>query len=240
MAKSLARQRAQRFDWQKLVTPFTSKAWVAEMQAYEKDLSSKKVNSQSLSQTVEPIDWAAWEAEIETEGVVAELKAEYEAMTFAAATPDGSEISDARAAQMIADAEADVRLAQYELAAADQVLSVVKRAKNEGQTWTHEQWESYVPGYNQNFDDRYEDEAFVPTDQSFKNQGVDFKDLQKRIAAGDKSALDELAVDDKIGDMSTKEELEVMAKGEWSIARVVADAEARAKISAEVAAIKAN
>lgn len=238
MTKSFARQRAQRFQWQKLVTPFTSKSWVAEMESYEKDLSLKKVQSGSVAATVDPIDWDAWASKIETEGVVAELKAEYEAMTFAAATGDGSAITAEKEASMVAEAEADVRMAEYELKAADKVLAFMTKAKNEGQTWTHEQWEAYIPGYNSQFEADYENGDYLPSEAAQKMHVTDFKEVQARIKAGDKDVMAELEVDDLIGNVSTKEESELIANKQWSIARLFADAETRATITEDVKKIR--
>lgn len=243
-AKSLVRQfhsgRTMRFDWQKLVTPFTSKAWVAEMQNYEKDLNTKKVASGSLASTVEPIDWAHWEATIATDGVVAELKKEYEAMTFAPVQADGSEISAEKEASMIAEAEADVRMAQYELKAADKVLGLVTKAKNEGQQWTCEEWEAFVPGLNSKFDADWDNEDYLPSAASVKLHSTDFKDVQNRIKAGDKTVVDDIQCDDLVGDISTNQEIELINNGEWSIARLFAGAEERAAIAAEVKRLKAG
>lgn len=241
---SLVRQfhsgRTMRFDWQKLVTPFTSKAWVAEMQGYEKDLNTKKVAAQSLSADVEPIDWSHWEATIATDGVVAELKKEYESMTFAAAQADGSEISSEKEAAMIASAEADVRMAEYELKAADKVLAVVTKAKSEGQQWTCEEWEAYIPGMNSQFEVDWDNEDYLPSDAAVKLHGTDFKEIQSRIKAGDKTVVDEVQGDDLVGDISIKEELEMINNKEWSIARLLAGAEERAAIAAEVKRLKAG
>lgn len=243
-AKCLTRQfhtqRPMSFQWQKLVTPFTSKAWVAEMQAFEKDLSVKQVAIGSLPTTVDPIDWEHWEKEIETEGVVAALKAEYENMNFPKPKSDGSEITAAREATMIAEAEADVRFANYELAAADKALALIHRVKNEGQTWTFEQWEAYIPGLSKDFDAKYEAEDFLPSKDSVKLHAMDFKEVRARIKAGDKTLMDELHVDDQVGDMSTKAEIEMIKKGEWSISRLFAGAEERAAIAAEVKRIRAG
>lgn len=243
-AKCLTRQfhsqRPMRFEWQKLVTPFTSKAWVAEMQNYEKDLGTKKVAAGSLSSTVAPIDWAAWEEEIETMGVVEELKKEYESMRFESAKPDGTEISAAREKEMISEAEADVRLATYELQAADKVLALVTKVKNEGQTWTHDQWEAFIPGWNKQFDADYEADDYLPTKDTVKLHATDFKEIQQRIKAGDITVLDDLHCDDLVGDVSSKAELALIKQGEWSIGRLFAGAEERAAIAAEVKKIKAG
>jgi len=232
--------RAMRFEWQKLVTPFTSKAWVAEMQGIEKDLGTKSVACNSLPATVAPIDWAKFEEEIETDGVVAELKAEYEAMVFPKAQADGSEISAEAEAKMIADAEADVRMAKYELAAADRVLAQMRKAKLEGQTWTHDQWESYMPGYNAQYEADYEDEEYLPSANSVRLHGTDFKEVTKRIQAGDKTVADELQCDGLVGDVSTAEEQAFIEKGEWSVARLFAGKEERAAIQAELTALKSG
>lgn len=240
MSRGFAQKRSTRFDWQKLVTPFTSKTWVEQMQNYEKDFGMKKVAASSLPATVEPIDWDAWRNEIDTEGLVDELKAEYEAMTFPTAQPDGSEITASQEAAMIAEAEADVRMATYELKAADKVLALMTKAKNEGQNWTHEQWEQYMPGYNAAFEAAYENEEYLPSPTSAKLHSTDFKDIIQRIKAGDKTVAEELAVDDQIGDISMSEEQALIAKKTWSIARLFADAEERAKIQADVEAIRAG
>lgn len=210
------------------------------MQGYEKDLGAKKVAAGSLPATVAPIDWASWEEEIETVGVVEELKKEYEAMVFEKSKPDGTEITAEREAKMIAEAEADVRLAAYELKAADKVLALVTRVKNEGQTWTHDQWEAFIPGWNKQFDAEYEADRYLPSKDSVKLHATDFKEVQQRIKAGDRAVLDELHCDDKVGDVSTEEELALIKKGEWSIGRLFAGAEERAAIAAEVKRIKAG
>lgn len=238
MTRGVAQKRAMRFDWQKLVTPYTSKAWVEQMQAYEKDFGMKKVAASSLPANVAPIDWGYWRANIQTEGLVDELEAEYNAMTFAPAQGDGSAITVKQEASMVAEAEADVRMAQYEIKAAEKVLAAMHKAKNEGQNWTHEEWEQHIPGYNEQFEADYENEDYLPTPASVKLHGTDFKEILKRLQSGDKTVTEELAVDDTVGDISMAHEQSLIDKKTWSIARLYADAGERAKIQADVEAIR--
>ena len=56
------------------------------------------------------------------------------------------------------------------------------KAKNEGQTWTHEQWEAYIPGYNSQFEADYENGDYLPSEGRCKlvrRVGGEFVELRR-------------------------------------------------------------
>lgn len=97
------RARATRaLNWKPTVNHFTPagvKQWWASL---DSELSRKKAES-VVAAEIEPIDWAAYEAKIKQPGLVAKLKAEYEAQTFTApagASPEALAAEDKRLGNM--------------------------------------------------------------------------------------------------------------------------------------------
>lgn len=227
---TLARTRAMRFEWQKLVTPLTPKAVVAEWQAKDSEVQSKLAEASGTPLTVEPIDWAYWKTQISAPGVVEQMQKDYEALNFPTVDP----YSEANAAKL-AGIESDVQQAKKEavhaaneVKEADKVIATVNKVKAEGMTWSLEQWQAFMPGLQEQHKAEFENEEYIVTDEHLKLDSVDWKQASKDYASGVDPDLGK--PDDKIGDMDLAEELELVEQGKWSIARVFAGKDERARI----------
>merc|ERR1712137_726333 len=121
-----------------------------------------KSEAASASQTVEPIDWAYWEKEIQAPGLVAEMKAEYEALTFPTVDPNSPEnlAKYAELEAMVAEAEKQKALGASELTEVDRVIATVNKVKAEGLNWSMDQWHAFVPGLEAQHKAEYENEDY--------------------------------------------------------------------------------
>lgn len=227
---SVARARSMRFEWQKLVTPLTPKAVVAEWQSKDSEIATMMRESNSVSQTIEPIDWAYWETQISSPGVVAQMKADYEALKFEkvdAYSPENKAKLDG-IKTAAAHAEKEAVHAASEVKEADKVIATVNKVKAEGLNWSLEQWQAFMPGMEDQHKAEFEDEEYIVSDEMLKLDSVDWKKAAEDFASGENPDIG--VAPEKCGDMSLSEETELVKSGRWSIARAFASKDERAKI----------
>jgi hypothetical protein len=223
-----------RFEWQKLVTPLTPKATVAEWQAKNAEIVQKTNEAAGTSLTVEPVDWAYWKTQITTPGLVEQMQKDYEALKFpvhAADSPENTAKLDTILAD-VAKAKKEAVHAANEVVEADKVIATVNKVKAEGLTWSLEQWQAFMPGLAEQHKAEFEDEDYIVSDEALKLDNVDWKAAAKEYAAGGNPDLG--VADERIGDLSLKEEMDLVDQGKWSVARVFAGKEERARIQERV------
>lgn len=232
---SVARTRAMRFEWQKLITPLTPKATVAEWQDKDSEITKMVSEARGTSLTVEPVDWAYWKTQISTPGVVEAMQAEYAALNFPVVDPNTAE-NVAKLASIHADAikaKKEAIHAANEVMEVDKVIATVNKVKAEGLTWTLEQWQAFMPGLADQHKAEYEDEDYVVSDEKLKLDTVDWKAAAKDYAAG--VGHDDLeGAPANVGDMVLEEELALVKEGKWSVARIFAGKDERARIQEKV------
>jgi len=231
---SLARARPMRFEWQKLVTPLTNKSVVAEWQRRDSEINARNKEATGVSRTVEPIDWAHWESVISAPGVVAEMKKEYEALHFPKIEP----FTEAAKAT-IASIEEEVVLAKKaavhganEVKECEKVVNTVNKLKKEGLEWSMEQWQAFMPGLEAQHKAEYENEDYLVSDSHEKLASTDWKAATKEFVATGNTDLGD--ADASVGDANLEEEVELVKNGTWSIARLFASKDERAKIQERV------
>jgi hypothetical protein len=231
---SLARTRAMRFDWQKLVSPHTPKAEVAEWQSKDAEIQTLKSEAQGVATKVEPVDWAYWRTQVLQEGLVDQMEKDYNANKFPVIDPMSGE-NVAKLAQIAEETELSKKEAVHaanEVKEADKVIATVHKVKAEGLLWSLEQWQAFMPGLAEQQKEQFEDEEYIVDDESMKMETVDWKTAAKEYAAGNNPDLG--IPDEQIGDMNLLEEQALMQAGTWSIARVFAGKEERARIQSRV------
>lgn len=228
--RSFARARALRFDWQKLVTPATSKAAVAEYQRKASEVNQMTQQAGSIAPTVESIDWEHWKTQIEAPGVVEEMQKEYEALNF----PNVEAMSSTNV-EKIAGIEEDILAAKKaavlgasELAETDKALAQVRTVQTEGMDWELDKWYSFMPGMKEQHLAEFEAEDYLITEGQRKLETVDWKAAGEEFKQGVDPDIGES--EENVGDMNTAEELELVAQGKWSVARIFASRDERAKI----------
>lgn len=232
--RSLARARGMRFDWQKLVTPLTSKGVVSGYQARDSEILQLNNEAVSVSKTVEPIDWAYWKTQIATPGVVEQMQKDYEALSFPTVDANSAENQERYAAieAEILEAEKQKTLGASELVEVDKVISTVNKVKAEGLGWTMEQWHAFMPGLEEQHKAEYEDEDYLVPDESLKLDAVDWKAAAAEFKQGVNPELG--ATEEMVGDMSTSEEIGLIKDGKWSVSRLFAGKDERARIQERV------
>ena len=104
--------------------------------------------------------------------------------------------------------------------------------KAEGMNWTLEEWQAFIPGLEEQHKAEYENEEYLVSDDLLKLETTDWKAAAKEFAATGNVELG--AADEQVGDMNLTEEKEIIAKGSWSISRIFASKEERAKIQEKV------
>lgn len=229
-----ARARSMRFEWQKLVTPLTPKAVVADYQAKDAEIANMIREANSVSQKVEPVDWAYWKTQISAPGVVEQMQKDYEALNFPkveAHTPENKatlEAIETSAAKAVKEAVH----ATNEVKEADNAIATVQKVKSEGIHWNLEQWQAFMPGLAEQHKAEFEDEEYIVSEEMMKLDSVDWKAAAKQFSSGEDPDIG--VAQDKIGDMSVNEEVELVKAGKWSIARAFASKEERAKIQEKV------
>lgn len=231
---SLARTRSMRFEWQKLVTPLTPKAVVAEWESKSQEINAKLAEARGTPMKVEPVDWAYWKTQITTPGVVDQMKKDYEALKFATVDPMTPE-NAAKLESIKADgvqAKKEAIHAANEVKEADKVIGTVNKVKAEGLGWNLEQWQSFMPGLADQHKAEFEDEDYVVSDEVAKLENVDWTGAAKEYASGVNPDMG--TAEAHVGDMVLKEELDLVESGKWSIARVFAGKDERARIQEKV------
>lgn len=229
-----ARARSMRFEWQKLVTPLTPKAVVADYQSKDSEISTMIRESNSISQTVEPVDWAYWKTQITAPGVVEQMQKDYEALNFPkveAYSPENKAKLDA-IQESAKKAEKEAVHAANEVKEADNAIATVQKVKSEGIHWNLEQWQAFMPGLADQHKEEFEDEEYIVSEEMMKLDSVDWKAAAKQFSTGENPDIG--IAQDRVGDMSIKEEVELVEAGKWSIARAFASKEERAKIQEKV------
>jgi len=230
----VARTRAMRFEWQKLVTPLTPKSVVAEWQSKNAEIQVKLAEARGTPLKVEPVDWAYWKTQITAPGVVEQMQKDYEAINFPvidAYSKENTDKLDGIQADVLF-AEKEAVHAANEVKEADRVISTVNKVKAEGLHWNLEQWQAFMPGLQEQHKAEFEDEDYIVSDETMKLDTVDWASASKEYAAGTNPDLG--TADPSIGDMVLQEELDLVKEGKWSIARVFAGKEERARIQERV------
>lgn len=231
---SLARARSMRFEWQKLVTPLTSKADVAAWRAKDSEIAFKNREASGTPLTVEAIDWDAWKAEITTPGLVEEMQKEYEALNFTTVDPFNEETAakiETIEAEVVQSKKAAVHGAN-EVKETAKVVAQVNKIKTQGVNWDLEDWYSFIPGLKDQHMAEYEDEEYLVSDDHLRLEQVDWKAAGKEFAAGVNPDLG--PADARVGDLVMTEEKALQEAGTWSVARLFASKDERAKIQEKV------
>lgn len=236
----LARSRAMRFEWQKLVTPLTNKSVVSEWQRREGEVNALLKDAREAPASVEPVDWAYWESKIQSKEVLAEMKAEYEALVFPTVQPFSEEanLKIAEIEKEVADAKKLAVHGTKEVMEVGKVIGTINKVKSEGLNWTMEQWYAFNPGLKEQHMAEYEDEDYLVSDETQKLESVDWKAAAKDFAAGVDTEMG--PPDEKIGDFVTAEEIEIAKAGTWSISRIFASKAERDQIQAKVEKYQAD
>lgn len=229
--------RGMRFEWEKLVTPLTSKAVISEFQGRAGEIARFKQEASSVPTQVEAIDWAHWEETISTPGLVAKMKSEYEALNFPVFNPQSAENQEKYAAieSEIVQAEKQKALGATELLEVDKVIETMTKVKAEGLTWDLKKWQAFFPGVEEQQKQEYEDEDYLVSDESLKLDSVDWKAASDEFVQGVNPEIGNAP--EQIGDMSTSEELNLVKDGKWSIARLFASKAERADIQKRVESV---
>lgn len=230
MMRSVARARVARAQWQKLVTPLTPQTVVKQWQSREGEISRKNKEAGSVSQTVEAIDWEYWKNEISAPGVVEQMQKDYEALVFNDVKPDLSEVATLEAE--IVEAEAAKKLGEFEIKEVDKVMAKAAVLKQEGLTWNLEQWYKFMPGLEEQHKAEYEDEDYLVHDEHLKLDQVDWKAAAAEIQKG---GTPEIGTPPAfVGDCHTDEEINLIKEGKWSVSRLFAGKDERARIQERV------
>lgn len=183
---------------------------------------------------MEAIDWEAWKGKIAAPGLVEQMQKEYEALHFPTVDP-----MNAEAKATVASIEAEVVKAHKaavhganEVKETDKVIDTVHKMKVDGLNWTLEEWQAFIPGLEAQQKAEYENEEYLVSDDLLRLEALDWKSARKEFAATGNTEMGE--ADEMVGDMSSSEEKALIDAGTWSIARVFASKEERAKIQARV------
>lgn len=232
--RSASRARAMRFQWQKLVTPLTPKSVVADWQRKDGEVQRLKNEASGTKMNVEPIDWDYWEENISAPGVVEQMKKEYEALNFPKVDPfnEANQATIDGISADIVQAKKNAVHGANEVKEADKVIAQVNKLKAEGLHYDLQQWYKVIPGLEDQHRDEYNDEDYLVDDNTTKLDTVDWKSAAKEyVESGD---TDLGPVDQRLGDMVTAEEVELIQSGTWSISRLFASKDERAKIQERV------
>lgn len=232
MGKGFARSRAQRFNWGKLVTPWTPKEFVLFCESNQKEILRKTGVSQSIAKDVPKIDWDHWRTQIKAPGVVDALQKEYESIKFTDVDVSALEPLKQANLKQISIAEAGLGSAKLELDAVNAMINKWTGFSTQGLKWTGADVANVIPGGEAALKEQFEDEEYLPTEEEERIASLDFSQLEAEMLAG---TLESTPTNDKIGDLSFDEELEVINRGEWTVSRLLADKEQRAVLSAKVA-----
>jgi len=224
-----------RWDWQKLVTPRTPKATVAQYQAKAQELLAKRQEARAVPKEVAAIDWAFWEKQIAAPGVVAGIKKEYEGLKFDAPALDA-------AAQTVIDetqktivrAGGEARLAAFELQESDKIIAKLEKIKVEGSLYQTDQWIEAMPFMEVQIEQDREDLDWVFDEGERELMDVDMKAVKESVKAGLRPKIIQDTSDLKLGDYDHAEEERLRKEGRWSIARAFANKEDRKKVTEHV------
>lgn len=228
----------QRFDWQQLVDPWTKKETIEEWTNKQANLNAKQDLARSVPKTVEPIDWAEWEAAISTPGAVAQLKKEYESLAFK--TYDISEYADEIAAneEAVRQKQCMEEINKLEVGHAQDAIDLHKKMQAKGHVgMTLEDHEMLYPGRIQQCWDEIDDEIYTRSDLEERNDKLDYVQLKEQFLAGQDVDIEK---PERFGDTIFAEEEELKAKGEWSIQRLYCDRAQREEIHQNILKMKAD
>lgn len=231
---SLARQRSQRFHWQKLVSAYTPKDFIMNMENMEKEISAKRQLARSIPTEVPKIDWASWQNQIMAPGVVDALQKEYESIVFRDQSLSQFDALKEENDKICAQALAELGSVKYEMEAADKALKNVTAMKDNAFEWKVAQWEEKIPGLKDQYAEKFENEDYLPAEEEVRIAQLDFAEIQKDFNNG---TLEVIKIP-QVGDLSDAEEHEVIKAGEWSIERLWAGKEQRSSLQEKIRKLK--
>jgi hypothetical protein len=228
--KGFARQRSQRFNWNKLVSAYTGKDFISFCENAQKDINAKNMMAASIPKEIPKIDWAHWKSAISAPGVVDQLQKEYESIVFEDQSADQFNSMKQANLHQVAIAEASLGATKTELGRADKAIQALQEMKRDGVNWDADKWCANIPGLEGQLKEAFENEDYLPNDEEEKIAALDFKDVEKDFVGATLEGEPSTA----IGDLNMKEEKDLINAGEWSVGRLFVDREGREALLEEV------
>jgi len=196
------------FNWQKLQSPWTHPGFISRMKDLEAKFLAMRNELKGVPKTIEPIDWAYWEQNISTPGVVASIRKEYESLKFAKAKGQDLTAINSQLDNAINRTNENAELSKQELTKLRTTLDNAKKEKVAVHSWKYEDYVARYPGLNVQLRTEYMNGYQLPTDAEDRLGETDINQLRTQFKNNQNSALD-LSEDipKKVGDLDFETEL---------------------------------
>lgn len=224
MVGRLVRQRATRsIGWEKAVTPLTPATWVNRYSAFESNLAQKKNEAENYNAEPAPIDWAHFEGKIAAPGLVAKLKAEYEASLV---DGESAELDHKEIAETTAFCANQVEFLKTLDESAWEPTEKLHKEQLEYQIWCKENqfngvsdWAAEMPGWEDQFAERFEAGDYHLTPEITKlvetydlEAAIEYLKEGKLLTVADETCLEHEGAG-IIGDFDYKDAVESLEEG---------------------------
>lgn len=195
-----------KFSWNHLVTPYTAPDFIARMKSLDQSLAQMRAESFGAPETVEPIQWAEWEAKIDDKAQVRQIKESYTSFK----PPTGGDTSmaelDAQIERAIKASTQSKEVIDAELAKYREELARAKQEKPAVHNWHFHDYMNRYPGLAEQMRAQYMAGYQLPTDAEDRLQETDIGEFKKAVKAGSRVVIDEeLSI--RVGDYDLNAEL---------------------------------
>lgn len=193
------------FGWSKLVTPLTSPAFISRMKELDAKFASMKSEMFGVSDTVAPIDWEALEKGISNKALFAQIRKEYESITFPKI--EGEDLTQINAAldASIERASAAAEISRAELPKLRAQLAEAQAEKHAVHNWTMDDYFRRYPGLEEQLREEYMRADYLPSDAEERMEQLDVQEALKALRTGAPFELPE-GLPNRVGDLNFDEE----------------------------------
>lgn len=193
------------FGWSKLVTPLTSPAFISRMKELDTKFGGMKTEMFGVADKVAPIDWAALEKGISNKALFAEIKKEYDNITFPKV--EGEDLSEINAAldSSIERATVAAEISRAELPKLRQQLADAQAEKHAVHNWTMDDYFRRYPGLEEQLREEYMRADYLPSDAEERMEQLDVNEARKALRSGAPFELPE-GLPNRVGDLNFDEE----------------------------------
>lgn len=184
------------FNWGKAVYPYSPASTTQLYKTWDGQIK-QMINQTEPMTPVESIDWAYWENEIKTPGVVQKLKEEYESHKFKELEPEFLEEFNKKISTMLTESEATAKTVTAKIPALQDEVSRREWIRDNWFSMTMQEKISLAPGLVEELHERFylDFTWFYPRERSAEQSLGDINEIRKRMANGDDLRLPQPWVD---------------------------------------------
>ena len=196
------------FQWQHLVSPYSSPDFSTRMRSVEQTLQAMKQELVNVPDKVEPIPWREWEEKIDDKGTVDSIRQSYDSLRFEQSATGGGDVQSFNAEldkALTTGAQSEAAITQL-LTAYKAELRQAQKEKEDIHSWHFHDYLNRYPGLAEQMRAEYMEGYQLPPESLERLTDSDISELRKQVRNGGRLSSDE-EIPTKVGDFDYEAEL---------------------------------